>query len=56
MIGSYMETHGVKFERGFVPIKLERIEEGTPGRIKVWDLLLIFSYWFDVILSFVNGR
>jgi hypothetical protein len=35
LIGSYMEKHGIRFQRGYVPTKLERIEEGTPGRIKV---------------------
>lgn len=35
MIGGYMEKHGVKFHRGWVPTKLERIEEGAPGKIKV---------------------
>ncbi|XP_015719952.1 thioredoxin reductase 1, cytoplasmic [Coturnix japonica] len=34
-IGEYMEEHGVKFIREFVPIKVEQIEEGTPGRLKV---------------------
>ncbi|KZS14998.1 thioredoxin reductase 1, cytoplasmic isoform X1 [Daphnia magna] len=35
LIGSYMAKHGIRFQRGYVPIKLERIEEGSPGRIKV---------------------
>lgn len=35
LIGSYMEKHGIRFQRGYVPTKLERIEEGSPGRIKV---------------------
>uniref|UniRef100_A0A803XTA2 Thioredoxin reductase 1, cytoplasmic n=2 Tax=Meleagris gallopavo TaxID=9103 RepID=A0A803XTA2_MELGA len=34
-IGEYMEEHGIKFIREFVPIKIEQIEEGTPGRLKV---------------------
>ncbi|NXP79903.1 TRXR1 reductase, partial [Ramphastos sulfuratus] len=34
-IGEYMEEHGVKFIREFVPIKVEQIEEGTPGILKV---------------------
>uniref|UniRef100_A0A669Q269 Thioredoxin reductase 1, cytoplasmic n=2 Tax=Phasianus colchicus TaxID=9054 RepID=A0A669Q269_PHACC len=34
-IGEYMEEHGIKFIREFVPIKVEQIEEGTPGRLKV---------------------
>ncbi|XP_074861249.1 thioredoxin reductase 3 [Carettochelys insculpta] len=33
--GAYMETHGVKFIRRFVPIQIERLEEGMPGRLKV---------------------
>ncbi|XP_030632148.1 thioredoxin reductase 3 isoform X2 [Chanos chanos] len=33
--GEYMETHGVKFIRKFVPIKVEQLEQGTPGRLKV---------------------
>ena len=38
LIGSYMEKHGVHFKRGYVPIKIERIEEGSPGRLKVFHL------------------
>ncbi|XP_006017841.1 thioredoxin reductase 3 [Alligator sinensis] len=34
-IGAHMETHGVKFIRRFVPIQIERLEEGMPGRLKV---------------------
>ncbi|XP_023584756.1 thioredoxin reductase 1, cytoplasmic isoform X2 [Trichechus manatus latirostris] len=34
-IGEHMEEHGVKFIRQFVPIKIEQIEAGTPGRLKV---------------------
>ncbi|XP_019392367.1 PREDICTED: thioredoxin reductase 3 isoform X2 [Crocodylus porosus] len=33
--GAHMETHGVKFIRKFVPIQIERLEEGMPGRLKV---------------------
>ncbi|KAG1934188.1 thioredoxin reductase 1, cytoplasmic [Pimephales promelas] len=33
--GDYMETHGVKFLRKFVPTKIEELEAGTPGRLKV---------------------
>ncbi|OCT83347.1 hypothetical protein XELAEV_18025886mg [Xenopus laevis] len=33
--GAYMETHGVKFIKQFVPIKVELLEAGTPGRLKV---------------------
>ena len=40
LIGNYMEKHKIRFQRGYVPIKFERIEEGspeegTPGRIMV---------------------
>ncbi|XP_074000780.1 thioredoxin reductase 1, cytoplasmic isoform X1 [Numenius arquata] len=34
-IGEYMKEHGINFIREFVPIKVEQIEEGTPGRLKV---------------------
>lgn len=34
-IGSYMEKHGVKFIRGAVPTAIEKIEEGSPGLLKV---------------------
>ncbi|NXX93375.1 TRXR3 reductase, partial [Centropus bengalensis] len=42
-VGAYMETHGVKFIRKFVPIKatyiifiqVEQLEQGMPGRLKV---------------------
>ncbi|XP_078270391.1 thioredoxin reductase 1, cytoplasmic-like [Rhinoraja longicauda] len=34
-VGDYMEAHGVKFLRRFVPTKIEQLEAGTPGRIKV---------------------
>ncbi|XP_074863880.1 thioredoxin reductase 1, cytoplasmic [Carettochelys insculpta] len=34
-IGEHMEEHGVKFIKQFVPIKVEQIEKGTPGKLKV---------------------
>ncbi|NXT66972.1 TRXR1 reductase, partial [Chaetops frenatus] len=34
-IGEYMKEHGVNFIREFVPIKVEQVEEGTPGIFKV---------------------
>ncbi|XP_074127549.1 thioredoxin reductase 1, cytoplasmic isoform X1 [Sminthopsis crassicaudata] len=34
-IGDHMEGHGIRFIRKFVPIKIEQIEEGMPGRLKV---------------------
>ncbi|XP_072407977.1 thioredoxin reductase 1, cytoplasmic-like [Chiloscyllium punctatum] len=35
LIGDYMETHGVTIIRQFVPTKIEQIEAGTPGKLKV---------------------
>ncbi|CAN0101594.1 unnamed protein product [Lampetra planeri] len=35
LAGDYMEKHGVKFIRQFVPTKVEQLEAGTPGRLKV---------------------
>ncbi|CAM2097849.1 unnamed protein product [Caretta caretta] len=34
-IGEHMEEHGVKFIKQFVPTKIEQLEEGTPGKLKV---------------------
>lgn len=34
-IGVHMEEHGIKFIKQFVPIKIEQIEAGTPGQLKV---------------------
>ncbi|XP_048449929.1 thioredoxin reductase 1, cytoplasmic-like, partial [Rhincodon typus] len=34
-VGAYMESHGVKFLKKYVPIKVEQLEAGTPGRLKV---------------------
>uniref|UniRef100_A0A8C4SGE0 Thioredoxin reductase 1, cytoplasmic n=1 Tax=Erpetoichthys calabaricus TaxID=27687 RepID=A0A8C4SGE0_ERPCA len=34
-IGEYMEEHGICFLREIVPTKIERIEEGTPGKLRV---------------------
>ncbi|KAM4650769.1 thioredoxin reductase 3 [Discoglossus pictus] len=33
--GDYMESHGVKFIKKFVPTSIEQLEPGTPGRLKV---------------------
>uniref|UniRef100_A0A668VG75 thioredoxin-disulfide reductase (NADPH) n=1 Tax=Oreochromis aureus TaxID=47969 RepID=A0A668VG75_OREAU len=33
--GEHMEGHGVKFLRKYVPTKIEELEAGTPGRLKV---------------------
>ncbi|KAM7011509.1 thioredoxin reductase 3 isoform 2-T2 [Passerculus sandwichensis] len=34
-VGAYMETHGVKFIKKFVPVQVEQLEQGMPGRLKV---------------------
>ncbi|KAK1168833.1 thioredoxin reductase 1, cytoplasmic-like isoform X1 [Acipenser oxyrinchus oxyrinchus] len=34
-IGEHMEQHGVTFIRQFVPTKIERLEEGSPDKLKV---------------------
>ncbi|XP_012877146.1 PREDICTED: thioredoxin reductase 1, cytoplasmic isoform X1 [Dipodomys ordii] len=34
-IGEHMEEHGIKFIKQFVPTKIEQIEAGTPGRLRV---------------------
>ncbi|KAL4655641.1 thioredoxin reductase 1, cytoplasmic-like [Arapaima gigas] len=33
--GEHMEEHGVKFIRQFVPTKVEQLESGEPGRLRV---------------------
>ncbi|CAL8335853.1 unnamed protein product [Merluccius merluccius] len=33
--GDHMEEHGVKFLRKYVPVKVEELEAGAPGRLKV---------------------
>ena len=30
-----METHGIKFQRGSVPVEITRIKEGEPGELLV---------------------
>jgi len=35
-IGEHMTNHGVKFKRPAVPTKVERVEEGKPGKLKVY--------------------
>ena len=37
-IGEYMEEHGVNMVRECVPTSIERVEEGSPG--KVWHNIL----------------
>ncbi|KAM9101567.1 thioredoxin reductase 3 isoform X2 [Sarcophilus harrisii] len=34
-IGAYMEMNGVKFLRKYIPVKIQQLEEGTPGKLKV---------------------
>ncbi|XP_078597168.1 thioredoxin reductase 1, cytoplasmic-like [Branchiostoma floridae x Branchiostoma japonicum] len=34
-VGAYMEKGGMKFIRGCVPTKVERLEEGQPGKLRV---------------------
>ena len=34
-IGEYMEEHGVNMVRECVPTSIERIEEGSPGKVGV---------------------
>ncbi len=33
--GNYMREEGVKFLRPAVPIKIEQLEAGTPGKLRV---------------------
>ena len=35
IVGDYMKGHGVNFLRGFVPKKIELIEEGPPRKLRV---------------------
>ncbi|XP_069906101.1 thioredoxin reductase 3 isoform X1 [Oryctolagus cuniculus] len=34
-VGSYMQQHGVKFLRKFVPVMVQQLEKGSPGKLKV---------------------
>ncbi|XP_062839113.1 thioredoxin reductase 1, cytoplasmic isoform X2 [Anolis carolinensis] len=34
-VGDYMEDHGIKFIKKYVPKKIEQIKKGTPGLLKV---------------------
>ncbi|XP_049718497.1 thioredoxin reductase 3 isoform X1 [Elephas maximus indicus] len=34
-VGSYMEQHGVKFLRKFIPVMIQQLEKGSPGKLKV---------------------
>lgn len=35
LIGSYMESHGIKFIRGSIPTEIIRLKEGEPGEVLV---------------------
>jgi thioredoxin reductase (NADPH) len=35
MIGEHMETHNVRFLRGWIPVSLEKVEDGTPAKLLV---------------------
>nr|XP_020660084.1 thioredoxin reductase 1, cytoplasmic [Pogona vitticeps] len=34
-VGAHMEEHGIKFIRKYVPSKIEQVQEGTPGVLRV---------------------
>ncbi|XP_023581328.1 thioredoxin reductase 3 isoform X1 [Trichechus manatus latirostris] len=34
-VGAYMEQHGVKFLRKFIPVMIQQLEKGSPGKLKV---------------------
>ncbi|XP_050411584.1 thioredoxin reductase 1, cytoplasmic [Patella vulgata] len=34
-IGEYMSEHKIFFHRGYVPVKIEKLEDGQPGKYKV---------------------
>ncbi|XP_036178494.1 thioredoxin reductase 3 isoform X2 [Myotis myotis] len=34
-VGSYMEQHGVKFLRKFIPVMVQQLEKGSPGKLKI---------------------
>ncbi|XP_076423432.1 thioredoxin reductase 3 isoform X2 [Peromyscus maniculatus bairdii] len=34
-VGSYLEQHGVKFQRKFTPVSVQQVEKGSPGKLKV---------------------
>jgi thioredoxin reductase (NADPH) len=35
LLGEHMKGHGVKFLREWVPVSIEKIEDGTPPRLRV---------------------
>ncbi|XP_052030265.1 thioredoxin reductase 3 [Apodemus sylvaticus] len=34
-VGAYLEQQGVKFQRKFIPISVQQLEKGLPGKLKV---------------------
>jgi thioredoxin reductase (NADPH) len=34
-VGEHMSNHGVNFKRPAIPTKVEKIEDGTPAKLKV---------------------
>jgi len=58
-IGDYMEGHlGVNFVRGCVPVSLEQIKEGKPGKIRVkgkYSDGTDYEDWFNTVV-FAIGR
>lgn len=57
-IGEYMEEEGVNFIRECVPYKMERVEEGQPGKIKVYAKYNDGTEYTDVFntVLFAIGR
>lgn len=57
-IGEYMANHGINFVRPCVPTKVELIEKGSPGRLKVtakYEDGTLFEDEFNTVL-FAIGR
>ena len=57
-IGDYMESSGINFIRECVPVKLELLEEGKPGKIKVtakYNDGTEYEDWFNTV-CFAIGR
>ncbi|XP_059490881.1 thioredoxin reductase 1, cytoplasmic-like [Neocloeon triangulifer] len=58
LIGQQMESHGTKFVRGCVPVSVEKIQDGTPGLLKVTGKLNDGSEYVDEFntVIFAIGR
>jgi len=58
-IGDYMEGHlGINFVRGCVPLSLEKMEDGAPGKVKVKGKYTDgteYEDWFNTVI-FAVGR